>query len=422
MNAPAKLYEAAKRAATLATADAFVMGGGLVGAAFALAAAREGISTVLVDRETVGAMSADAFDGRAYAVALASRRFLKHLGVWEALLPDAGPINDILVSDGRPGEPASRLHLHFDHREMGADGFGHMVEDRHLRRALLKAIADEPLVTHIAGAEVERFEVGPGGVSAALSNGRRVKAAVLVGSDGRGSAAARAAGAHKLKVGYDQVGLVCAVAHEKPHHGVAHELFLPSGPFAILPLAGGHRCSLVWTERADLAEAYRAMDDATYLGEVARRIGPILGRLRLDGKRWVYPLGLALADSFAAERIALIGDAARGIHPIAGQGMNYGLRDAAALAEVLGAAARRGEDLGDLGVLRRYQAMRRPDSVLISAATDGLNRLFSNDLAPVRLARRLGLAAFGSVGPLRRAAMRFAAGDRSDLPRSMRGR
>lgn len=419
MNAPGVSDEAGQREIL---ADVAVVGGGLVGAAFALALAKEGLTSALIDRTPRARMTADDFDGRAYAVALSSRRFLTHLGVWDAVEPHAGRINDILVSDSRPGERASPLFLHFDAEEIGPGGFGHMVEDRHLRRTLLTAVGQTQEITHLDGVEVA--SVAPeamGGAVARLGDGRAVRASLLVGADGRASALARAMGAHKMRVAYDQVGLVCAVRHEKPHHGVAHELFLPSGPFAILPLHDPHVSSLVWSEKRELAEIFREMDDSAYLGEIGRRFGAFLGPLSLVGKRWAYPLGLSLADAFVGDRIALIGDAARGIHPIAGQGMNYGLRDAAALAEVLGEAAGRGEDLGDLGVLGRYQRMRRYDSVMIAAATDGLNRLFSNDFAPVRWARRFGVAAFGRVGPLRRAAMRFAAGDRSDLPRSMRG-
>lgn len=401
--------------------DIAIVGGGLIGQALALGLARQGLRSVIIDRTPAEQMRRDDFDGRAYAVALASRRFLRHLGVWAAIEPDAGPINDILVSDSRPGERASPLFLRFDHRELGPEGFGHMVEDRHLRRALLDAVAAAPLVARLDGVDVlELGKPSGAGVEVRLADGRSIEAAVVVGADGRAGRVARAVGADKITFAYDQVGLVCAVAHEKDHHGVAHELFLPAGPFAILPLQGGRRASIVWTERKAAAEAFQRMDDAAYLSEVARRFGPFLGRLSLIGRRWVYPLSLSLADRFVAERLALVGDAARGIHPIAGQGMNYGLRDAAALAEVLGDAARLGEDIGSEPVLQRYQRMRLADSVAIAMATDGLNRLFSNDVGPVRWARRLGLAAFGAIGPLRRAAIRFAAGDRSDLPRSMR--
>ncbi len=403
-----------------AEADVAIVGGGAVGAALALCLARQGLTSVICDPVPLEASMAMDFDGRAYAVALATRRMLRKLGVWEAIIPNAQPIEDILVSDGRVGERAAPLFLHFDRRELGPDGFGHMVEDHIIRAALLNKVAHTPGVIHLHGKAVVASRRDPYCATAILDNGALVKARLLVGCDGRGSRIAVEAGIDRAGWRYDQVGLVCAVRHEKPHRGVAHELFLPSGPFAILPLTG-ERCSLVWTERAEMAESLRNASDEVYLGEIRRRFGDFLGPLTLAGKRWAYPLNLTVAQSFVASRLALAGDSARGIHPIAGQGMNYGMRDAAALAEVVGRAARLGEDIGAPTVLERYEQWRRPDSVMIATATDGLNRLFSNDFEPLRWARRIGLAAFGNMGPLRRTAMRFAAGDRSDLPSLMRG-
>ncbi|MEM1419860.1 MAG: UbiH/UbiF/VisC/COQ6 family ubiquinone biosynthesis hydroxylase [Pseudomonadota bacterium] len=400
--------------------DVLIVGGGVIGGALGLALAREGLSSIICDPTPVETATAPEFDGRAYAVALASRRMLRALGLWSQIEPDAQEIKDILVSDGRPGEKASGCFLHFDHREIGSEGFGHLVEDRHIRSAVLRAVEKEPLVTYLDGVRVEDWEQTSAWAHAQLSGGERVQARLLVGCDGRASKVAQKAGIDRTTIGYDQVGLVCAVRHEKPHHGVAHEYFLPAGPFAILPLTG-NRSSLVWTERADMAETLREASDAVYLAEIRRRFGEFLGQVELDGKRWVYPLNLTVARSFVGPRVALAGDAARGIHPIAGQGMNYGLRDAAALAEVLGDAARLGEDIGSVAVLERYERWRRPDSTAIALATDGINRLFSNDVPIVRAARRFGLWAFGQVGPLRRTAMAFAAGARSDLPRIMLG-
>ena len=405
-----------------------IVGGGLVGAALALGLAQREIDVMVCDGLSLERQLSDDFDGRAYAVALSSRRFLAHLGLWERLSPNAQEIADILVTDGRPGERTSSLHLHFDAAEMGPAGFGHMIEDRHLRQALLEAARATDRIQYLdtVSAALESPDRSVGRDAAAgrrpvltLGDGRRVQADLVVGCEGRSSRIAEAIGVDRLRAGYDQVGLVCAIAHEKPHNGVAHELFLPSGPFAILPLTG-NRCALVWTERADLAASFERCSDAVYVAELRRRLGGFLGEISLIGKRWAYPLSLQVADRFVGPRLALAGDAARGIHPIAGQGMNHGLRDAAALAEVLGDAAQRGEDIGALDVLRRYERWRRPDSMVISAATDGLNRLFSNDIVPVRWARRVGLDLFGRIGPLRRAAMKAAAGDLASLPRSMR--
>ena len=409
--------------------EVVIVGGGLVGAALALALSKREVDVVVIDGLPLERQLAEDFDGRAYAVALSSRRFLQYLGLWDRLEPDAQPINDIMVTDGRPGERASDLHLHFDAAEMGPEGFGHMVEDRFLRRALLEATRDADGVRYFDGAAAELVEpdrsVGRdhGGAErpiVRLADGTRIRADLLVGCDGRKSRIGEAIGASRINAAYDQMGLVCAIAHEKPHHGVAHELFLPAGPFAILPLTG-NRCSLVWTERTETARALQQASEAIYLSELKRRMGGVLGDISLVGKRWVYPLNTTVADRFVAPRVALVGDAARGMHPIAGQGMNYGLRDAAALAEVIGDAALRGEDMGALDVLKRYERWRRPDSLAIIAATHGLNRLFSNDIGPIRWARRIGLDMFGRIGPLRRAAMKAAAGDVAHLPKSMRG-
>lgn len=401
-------------------ADVAIVGGGLVGAALGLALSKQGISSAICDATPLSRSLAADFDGRGYAVALSSRRFLRHLDVWNVIEPEAQEIRDILVSDGRPGEKASSLFLHFDHAECGPDGFGHLVEDHAIRRALLQAAAQDPNIVYLDGVTVLGVERSEFGVDVALSTGGSVKASFAAACDGRESRLRVEAGVGRLSTTYDQVGLVCAVAHERPHHGVAHEFFLPSGPFAILPLKGD-RSTLVWTERANMGAALAAVDDAVYVSELRRRFGDFLGEIRLEGRRWVYPLSLSLAHRFVTDRLALVGDAARGIHPIAGQGLNFGFRDVAALAEVVGDAARRGEDIGEASVLARYERWRRPDSVAIALVTDGLNRLFSNDIEPVRWARRLGLAAFGRTGPLRRAAMRFAAGDRADLPVAMRG-
>ncbi|MCI4662490.1 MAG: UbiH/UbiF/VisC/COQ6 family ubiquinone biosynthesis hydroxylase [Neomegalonema sp.] len=403
-----------------AQAQTVIIGGGLVGSALALALAAEGIASVVLDPLPLKVSRARDFDGRAYAIALASRRMLSALGVWEAIAPDAQEILDILVSDGEPGRKASPHFVHFDSREL-AQGFGHMVEDPVLRIALLDKVAASPLIDYRDGTKASSVARDGFGATITLDDGSQIRTPLAIACDGRRSAIAKAAGIERIAAEYDQIGLVCAVRHERPHHGVAHEYFLPAGPFAILPLSGGHRSSLVWTERGDMAEALRSVSDAVYLAELRRRFGDFLGALELDGKRWVYPLNTTVARAFVQERLALVGDAARGMHPIAGQGFNYGLRDAAALAEVLGNAQRYGEDLGDGGVLERYAEWRRPDSLGISLATDGLNRLFSNDMAPVRMLRRLGLSAFGQIAPLRRAAMSYAAGDRTDLPAIMRG-
>ncbi|MEM8753615.1 MAG: FAD-dependent monooxygenase, partial [Pseudomonadota bacterium] len=393
--------------------------GGLAGAATALALAAAGLRVAALDAGPPPPKDAP-FDGRAYAVALASRRFWEAVGVWSRVADDAEPMVEILVSDGRIGERPSPFFLHFDHREMEGGVFGAMVEDRHLRPAALAAMEAHPLIDQRFDARVAKTSREGGRAVATLDGGETVEAALIVACDGRESPLRAEAGIRRLFHDYGQNGLVCAVAHERPHRNVAHELFLPGGPFAILPLRGD-RSSLVWTETRAEAERIQALDDDGYLAELRVRFGDFLGEIALEGGRWTYPLGVSLAHEYVAPRLALTGDAAHAIHPIAGQGLNLGVRDAAALAEVLAEALRRGEDIGALDVLRRYQAWRRFDSLALAAATDGLNRLFSNDIGPVRAIRDLGLAAVDRLPGAKRFFMTAAAGLSGETPRLMRG-
>ncbi|MCG8696363.1 MAG: FAD-dependent monooxygenase, partial [Minwuiales bacterium] len=253
-----------------------------------------------------------------------------------------------------------------------------------------------------------------------LADGTVVSAPLCVGADGRNSPLRQSAGIKCAAWSYHQVGIVCTVHHELPHGGVAQERFLPAGPFAILPMTG-NRSSLVWTERADLAPAMMALDEAAFTAEMASRFGDYLGALEVVGPRWSYPLALHLAERYTDRRLALVGDAAHGIHPIAGQGLNLGLRDVAALAEVIVDTARLGLDIGDAVPLERYQRWRRFDALLLAAVTDSLNRLFSNDIEPIRLARDLGLAAVNRMGPLKRVFMSHARGTVGQLPKLLQG-
>ncbi|MEM6619908.1 MAG: FAD-dependent monooxygenase, partial [Pseudomonadota bacterium] len=259
-----------------------------------------------------------------------------------------------------------------------------------------------------------------GGIAVTLSTGETVDAQLLIGADGHGSRTASRAGIKRMGWDYDQASLVCAVAHERPHGGCAHQLFLPSGPLAILPLPG-NRCSIVWTERRPRAEAVHAMDDAHYLEALRPVFGTFLGDIRLEGSRHLYPLGLSLTERFVADRVALVGDAAHGIHPLAGQGLNLGLRDVAALAQVVADTARRGQDFGTPAALTTYQTWRRFDTAALAVATDTINRVFSNDNPLMRVGRDLALGAANAVPAVRRGMMRQAAGLNGDLPRLMRG-
>lgn len=399
--------------------DVILVGGGLAGAAGALALAEAGLEVLALDAGPAPS-APEAFDGRAYAVARGSQSFWEAVGVWNRVADEAEPMVDILVSDGRVSTGASPLFLHFDHREMEGGMFGQMVEDRHLRPAALAAMADHPGVTTRHDAKVVSIRDETARAVAILETGEEIEASLVVACDGRESPLRAAAGIKRVAWAYPQNGMVCAVAHEMPHHNVAHEFFLPGGPFAILPLRGD-RSSLVWTERTEEAERIHALDDAGYLAALEERFGDFLGAISLEGRRWTYPLHFSLAHEYVAPRLALMGDAAHAIHPIAGQGLNLGVRDAAALAEVLADAMRRGEDIGAANVLRRYQQWRRFDSAALAIATDGLNRLFSNDVAPVRAIRDIGLAAVNAMPGAKRFFMKAAAGLSGETPRLMKG-
>jgi len=361
------------------------------------------------------------FDGRVSALAYASVRMLSALGVWENLAPHAQPIREILVTDGKAGQPASPFSLHFDAQEVGADSLGHIAENRHTRAALYQAVDTAANLELVAPAMVKSLTVDAGGAVARLSTGEEIAAQLVVAADGRESPLRAQMGVQVIGWSYPQTGIVATVEHERPHNGVAYEHFLPSGPFAILPMTG-NRSSLVWTETRTKVPGLLALDEAGFNAELARRFGAHLGATKSAGPRWSYPLSFHLARDFVRPRFALAGDCAHGIHPIAGQGLNLGLKDAAALAEVLLDAARLGRDIGALDTLKRYERWRRFDSFALAASTDALNRLFSNDIAPLRHLRDLGLGIVDAIGPARRFFMRHAGGDIGKLPRLMKGK
>ena len=400
--------------------DILIIGGGLSGPILAIALAQTGHDVTVIDALDEKVRKNAAFDGRSYAVALTSQRLLDGIGVWDSIAERTQPILEIKVSDGRAGQGPSPFFMHFDHAEIEEGPMGHMVQDRHLRRALLDAMSDTPGVTHLAGETVTSQYIGAGGASVTLASGKTLTGRMVVGADGRGSGTATRAGIKRTGWRYEQTALVCAIAHEQPHHGVAHQFFMPSGPLAILPLPG-NVSSIVWSETAQNATAFEALPDEDYLTMLRPRFGDFLGEISLAGQRFSYPLSLSLATHLVAERVALIGDAAHGVHPIAGQGLNAGMRDIAALAEVITDATRRGEDLGSAAVLARYEQWRRFDNTALAVATDSFNKLFSNDNALVRGVRDIGMGVINALPGLRRSFIREAAGLTGDLPRLMKG-
>jgi 2-octaprenyl-6-methoxyphenol hydroxylase len=401
-------------------AEVCVIGAGPVGGTLACRLAAAGIPTAVIDRAPLPPMEHPAFDGRAYAIAAGSRRLLERAGLWDRLSASACPILDIRVSDGRLGRPASRLSLHFDHREAGVDTgpFGMMVEARALRVALNAHFRALPSLSVFAPAEAVA-ERTPQGAAVRIAGGKEIRCRLVVAAEGRNSPLREGAGIPVTQIPYGQTGIVSAIAHERPHRNTALEHFLPAGPFAQLPMsassdaeAGGapNLSAIVWTERTETAQRMLALDDAGFAREIRRRLGDHLGWVRPVGRRWNYPLSAMLAHRYTDTRLALVGDAAHGIHPIAGQGLNLGFRDAIALSDLLIEAYAAAADPGAPGVLARYQRRRRPDNLMMLAATDALDRLFSNDSRLLRLARDMGIAAVDRAPPLKRIFMRQAMG------------
>jgi 2-octaprenyl-6-methoxyphenol hydroxylase len=399
--------------------DVIVAGGGYVGLSLALVLARSvpGISVAVVDGRPWRSIAGDP---RASAIAAAARRMLGALGVWDGIAPQAEPIRSMVVTDSRLEDVVRPVFLTFDGAVDDGEPFAHMVPNGAMVGAL-GAAAEAAGVLMIAPDQAKDFTVGPGRVDVVLGSGRRLSAGLLVAADGVRSRLRSLSGIRTTRWDYGQSGIVTTIEHERPHEGRAEEHFLPSGPFATLPLAGGHRSSLVWSERTEVADRLVKGDEIVFEAELVRRLGHHLGPVRVVGPRAAYPLGLVLARDFVRDRFALVGDAAHGIHPIAGQGLNLGFRDVAALGEVLAEAMRLGRDPGALDVLERYERWRRFDTWQMAAVTDVLNRLFSNDLAPVRMVRDIGLGLVDRLPRLKRTFIGEAAGQAGGQPRLLQG-
>jgi 2-octaprenyl-6-methoxyphenol hydroxylase len=399
----------------MAECDVLIVGGGPTGGLLAAALASAGVTVAVVEAASPQSLARPGSDSRAIAISYSSRRLIEAVGAWAGMEPGAGAILDIRVTDGD-----SPLYLHYDHHEVGDHPLGWIVPNSDLRRAVLERVQAAPSARLLAPARIKRLDRLPGRVEAELEDGRSVRAGLVVAADGRASVTRAGAGIAITRRNYRESGIVCTIRHQHPHLGTAFERFLPAGPFAILPLAGD-RSGIVWTERRDRAARLCGLDDESFRAELAGRIGGFLGEIALEGPRFHHPLSLHFAETMIGHRLALIGDAAHGMHPIAGQGMNMGIRDVAALAEVIVDAARLGLDCGAAEVLERYQRWRRFDTMLMLGLTDSLDRLFTNDVGPVRLARRLGLAAINRLPEAKRFFMRHAMGLVGDLPRLLRG-
>ncbi len=399
--------------------DVLVIGGGLVGGTLACGLAGHGVSVLVAERDDPAGWMTNTHDGRASAVALGCQRIFEALGIWRHMAPDCQPIEDIrIVDSNRP------WYMHYHRHDAGDEPMGYMAENQVTRRAIQTRLAALPLVEQRAPATVDHLERDAHGVRARLSDGTAVRARLAVAADGRHSPTRAAAGIGTAGLGYGQGAIVLTVEHDIDHQGTAIEHFLPGGPFATLPLRG-RRSSIVWTERADWIDDLMDLPEDRFKAEFMARFGDHFGDVRFVGPRFSYPLSLQMADRYVDRRLALVGDAAHGMHPVAGQGMNYGLRDAAVLLEGIVRAHRLGLDIGTPDVLRRYQGLRWIDNAVMLAATDGIVRLFSNDIEPLRLARTAGLAVVDRLGPMKRLFMRHAMGTTGivgGVPRLMRGR
>ncbi len=400
--------------------EILIAGGGLVGNALAIALAKGGMKVTVIDPLPRAEQVAAAFDGRTSAIATGSVRILTHLGAWQHIAPHAQPIHDIRVCDqDKPG------YVHYSDKDVG-EPFGYIVENNILRKGLFTALEATSGITLITG-KVSDFTRDAGSATGTLEDGTAIKAQLLIAADGRFSKLREQAGLNHRVISYGQTAIVCVIEHSEPHHGLALEKFYPVGPFALLPLKptadGINRSGVVWTESEEDAPNYVALSDEEFNAELQRRTGDVAsgywGSVKAVGKRFSYPLKLMHADAFIAPRFALVGDAAHGIHPIAGQGVNLGYRDVAALSELLLKQRSLGLDIGADDVLAHYQRWRKFDSVSMTASTDLLNRLFSNNIPGVGLLRRAGMVAVEHMPPLKKFFMRHAMGLVGDLPKMM---
>ncbi len=395
--------------------DVLISGAGVVGMTLGFALAQNGIKVVIIDTLDIKKSLNDQFDGRSYAISYAPYRMLKTIGLWDKIGAEAQAINEIHVTDGQ-----SPIFLHFDQQELGDGPLGQMVEVRHIRAGLYSALKNHKNIELLAPDSIISRENSQGHVDVELKSGKSVRASLVIGAEGRKSVL-REENNIKVRIwDYNQTGIVTTVQHEKDHQGIAHEKFFPSGPFAILPLKN-NRSSIVWCEPPEKAQTIMGLNERAFNAELTKKFGTFLGPVKSLGQRWSYPLTMQLADDYTAPRFCLIGDAAHGIHPIAGQGFNLGLRDIAALSEVLVDAHRLGADLGSELVLERYVHWRRTDNNILALGMDGLTRLFSNDNMLITTARRIGLAAVEEMPTVKKFFMKHARGTVGTLPKLLKG-
>ena len=400
-----------------------IIGGSINGATLALSLAQNNIEVTLIEPKTITDTNKMIFDGRAYALALTTKKMFSALNIWNNLENFSEPILDIKIGENKNTNSFSKTLLHFDHDDMSEESnpMGYILEDRYFRSELFTKIQNCNNIKIIDNCYVSNYVFMPGEVTAELSNGKTIKSKIIIGCDGQNSKIAKLAKINRFGWKYNQASLVCAIKHKKPHNSCAHQFFNPSGPIAILPLPK-NRSSIVWTETLDLALKINELKPEEYINILKSKVGANLGDISLAGKRIVYPLKLSIVENFVSNRLALVGDSAHGIHPLAGQGLNLGMRDIASLVEVIVNAMRRGEDIGSLPVLKRYENWRRFETSALAASTDLINKVFSNNNKPLRFIVNTALKSINSNKILKKNIMREAAGLHGDLPRLLQGK
>ncbi len=391
--------------------DVVIVGAGMAGLTLAAALARQGMKVTLLEKYDVGYFSAHPEitpppDGRSSAIAYASQQILDRFGLWEGVLAaEACPINDIHITDGN-----TPFSLHFDHRQVGEMPMGYMLENRAILRALFNVAVTLPAITLLSPAHAVQITHDAHHAVVHLHDGRAIRARLVVAADGKTSTVRQMLNIPTTRWDYGQTAIVCTIAHEKHHQYVAQERFLPSGPFAVLPLKGGYHSSLVWVEKTPLIAQFMQMEESERLWHIQKRVGMSLGRVEPVTHFTSYPLNACFAERYAEGRAVLVGDAAHGIHPIAGQGFNLGVQDSGVLVDEVLAQYQLGLDIGAKHVLARYTSKRRPENMAMLAITDGLTRLFSTNFSSIKHARRLGIGAVDHIAPLQRFFIRYAMG------------
>ena len=395
--------------------DCIVIGGGLSGLTTTLALSKIGLSVAIIDKTSLKIVKKNEGDQRTTAVSASGKKVFEALDVWDSLKKGAEPILDIVVS-----EKGKKGHLNFDHQTVGTEPMGHILNNIELKNSLISSIRSQKNIQLFPFKSLNNFFPETGAVSIDLNDGSSYEAALLVAADGRNSDGRRIAKIKSTNIDYNQSSIVFTVGHEKPHRGTAYEQFTTGGPIASLPMRG-NKSSVVWSEDTEVVESLMQLDDKDFAAAASYRLNDCLGKMTIIGQRKVFPLKLNYADTIIANRFAMVGDAAHGLHPIAGQGFNLGLRDIANLTEEISNARRLGLDIGSFETLRSYQAARRFDNFSLVAATDGLNRLFTDNNKIVGFIRSSWLDAINTMNPIKNLFMRLAMGEVGSLPHLLKG-